>query len=70
MASRLVLLKLISPAAGGKQATGSVHVRAKAVLMLRAEGENVSIENGALLKASSHQAWSTFQVSTTCDGAV
>ena len=62
MANRLVMLKLVGPAAGGKEATGSV--RAKAVLMLRVEGESVSIENGALVKASSHQAWSAFQVST------
>ena len=57
MTTRLVQLKLVG---GEGQASSGV----TAALVLRVEGENVSIENGALLRTSSHQAWSAFQVST------
>ena len=58
MSGRLVQLKLVDCNAAGAAVT------AKAALVLQVEGENVSIENSALLRASSHRAWSAFQVST------
>ena len=59
MTGRLVQLKLVD-----RSAAGSVAVTAKAALVLQVAGENVSIENGALVRASSHRAWTAFQVST------
>lgn len=55
MSGRLVQLKLVDRSAA---------VTAKAALVLQVAGENVSIENGALVRASSHRAWTAFQVST------
>jgi hypothetical protein len=62
MTTKLVLLKLLSCGRRFPQkSTETVNAIGKAVVVLKLEGDEVSIENSPLVAVSSHQAWTTFQ---------
>jgi hypothetical protein len=66
MTTKLVLLKLLSCGRRFPQkSTETVNAIGKAVVVLKLEGDEVSIENSPLVAVSSHQAWTTFQVNLT-----